>query len=75
VIYYRLRPGKSNPSFQPGRLYPYLRDTHPKGYIFLELAGKPRCVWSNDFEKVRDGSRTLPTRTIKHPNQPIRRLK
>lgn len=52
MIFYRLRPGVRHPSFQSGELYRFLEETQPAGYIFLDLAGRPRCVPQRDFERI-----------------------
>ena len=77
MIFYQLRPDRAqhHPGFLVGQRYRFLKPTHPTGYIFLELGGKPRCVWAADFSKCRGGSCGFPTRALEHPDQPIRRLK
>jgi hypothetical protein len=40
------------PAFRAGELYRFLRRDSVEGYIFLDLAGKPRCVLGRDFEEV-----------------------
>ena len=54
VIYVRLRPGhaRRQPAFQVGELYPFLEETYPAGYVYVELHGQRRCVWAADFEQV-----------------------
>ena len=59
AIFFRLRPGVRHPSFRAGELYRFIEPTHPEGYIYLELDGRRRCVWLQDFEQVdepRNGS-------------------
>jgi hypothetical protein len=54
AIFYRLRRehALSQPSFRPGELYRLIGPSHPEGYVFVELNGRPRCVWSASFERV-----------------------
>jgi hypothetical protein len=52
MIYYRLKRGIYHPAFRNGELYRYIEDTYPPGYIYIELGGRPRCVWADHFEKV-----------------------
>jgi hypothetical protein len=54
VIFYRLRPdhARSQPSFRLGELYRLIGPSHPEGYVFVELNGKPRCIWAASFERV-----------------------
>ena len=77
MTYYALRPDRAqhHPAFAVGQPYRFLGYTHPNGYMFLELAGKPRCVWAADFSKASTGSRLCPARSLQDPDHPIRRLK
>lgn len=77
MTFYQLRPERAQhqPAFQIGQRYRFLEPTYPPGYIFLELGGKPRCVWADDFSKVTTGSRFRPARSLQDPDHPIRRLK
>jgi len=51
-IYFRLRPGIRHPSFRAGEVYRFLKPSRPEGYAFLQLNGKPWCVWLQDFEQL-----------------------
>ena len=67
AVYYRLRPGKRDPSFRPDRLYKYLGKGNPEGYIFLELDGKPSAVWGPQFELIGERDEQDPEREVSHP--------
>lgn len=54
--YYRLRPGVQHPAFRAGELYRFIEETQPTGYVFVELAGRPRCVREEDFERIDEES-------------------
>ena len=55
-VWYQLRPGIHQPAFRLDELYRFLGETVPPGYIWLELAGQRRCVWSGHFERVQGGT-------------------
>ena len=52
VQYYRLRTGAHQPAFRTGERYRFLRRDGVVGYVFVELAGRPRCVPERDFEPL-----------------------
>jgi two-component system cell cycle sensor histidine kinase/response regulator CckA len=52
VALYRLRDGKHATDCLPGELYRLLQEDRTPGYVFLEVEGKPKCVWAADFERA-----------------------
>jgi hypothetical protein len=66
MVYYRLRPGVTLPSFRAGELYALIEPTVPDGYVFADVGGKRRCIDTlRHFEAVEGPDPSSP------PDQPL----